>query len=184
MNKRSVISCLAQTALMLFAFQISAQQLPDVAAQKGRDEKAVEEALQGWWPASMKTHDQRIAWWREARFGCFIHWGPYSVFGGEWKGKPFRGYAEHMMRSQKIPLAEYKEKVVAAFNPVKFNADEWVRSIKGAGMKYVIITAKHHDGFAVYPSAVTRYNIRDATPFKRPEHMSTNGATRRSGSAG
>src|SRR5262249_30889541 len=165
----------AMAFILLFALPVIAQE------QKGRDEKAVEEALQGWWPASMKTHEQRIAWWREARFGCFIHWGPYSVFGGEWNGKPFRGYAEHMMRSQKIPLAEYKEKVVAAFNPVKFNGDEWVRSIKAAGMKYVIITAKHHDGFAVYPSAVTRYNIHDATPFKRDPMRELADACRKNG---
>jgi alpha-L-fucosidase len=133
----------------------------------GRDEKAVAEAVEGWWTASMKTHDQRIAWFRESEFGCFIHWGVYSTFGGEWNGKPFRGYAEHMMRSQKIPRAEYVEKVVSVFSPVKFDADEWVRLIKSAGMKYVIITAKHHDGFAMYPSSVGQYNIRDATPYKR-----------------
>ena len=142
-------------------------QQPNGGVSPSRDERAVNEALQGWWTASMKTHDQRIAWWRESEFGCFIHWGVYSTFGGEWKGKPFRGYAEHMMRSQKIPRAEYAERVVSVFNPVKFDAEEWVRLIKAAGMKYVIITAKHHDGFAMYPSSVSRYNIRDATPFKR-----------------
>jgi alpha-L-fucosidase len=71
------------------------------------------------------------------------------------------------MRIQKIPRAEYVEKAVSVFNPVKFDAEEWVQLIKSAGMKYLIITAKHHDGFAMYPSSVTRYNIRDATPFKR-----------------
>ncbi len=76
-----------------------------------------------------------------------------------------------MMRSQKIPRTEYAEKVASVFNPVKFDAEEWVRLIKAAGMKYVIITAKHHDGLAMYPSSVSRYNMRDATPFKRdPMH--------------
>ena len=129
----------------------------------------------------MKTHDQRIAWWREAKFGCFIHWGVYSTFGGEWNGKPFRGYAEHMMRINKIPRAEYEAKVVSIFNPVKFNADEWVRLIKSAGMNYLIITAKHHDGFAMYPSAVTRYNVRDATPFKRDPMRELRDACRKNG---
>jgi Alpha-L-fucosidase len=163
--------------ILISSFSVSAQ-LP---ADNKRDQKAVAEALQTWWPASMKNHDQRIAWWREAKFGCFMHWGVYSTFGGEWNGKPFRGYAEHMMRSQKIPLAEYKEKVVAVFNPIKFNADEWVKLIKSAGMKYLVITAKHHDGFAMYPSAVTRYNIRDATPFKRDPMLELRDACRRNG---
>ena len=150
-------------------------------ASKDRDQTAVDEALSGWWTDSMKNHDQRIAWWRDAQFGCFIHWGVYSTFGGEWNGKPFKGYAEHMMRIQKIPRAEYLSKVVSVFNPVKFDADEWVKLIKSAGMKYVIITAKHHDGFAMYPSAVTKYNIRDATPFKRDPMRELSEACKRNG---
>jgi alpha-L-fucosidase len=150
-------------------------------AVKGRDEKAIDEAISGWWTASMKNHEQRIAWWREAQFGCFIHWGVYSTFGGEWNGKPFKGYAEHMMRIQKIPRAEYAEKVVSIFNPEKFDAEEWVKLIKAAGMKYVIITAKHHDGFAMYPSAVSKYNIRDATPFKRDPMRELSDACKRHG---
>jgi alpha-L-fucosidase len=129
----------------------------------------------------MKNHDQRIAWWRDAQFGCFIHWGVYSTYGGEWNGKPFKGYAEHMMRINRIPRAEYLEKVVSVFNPVKFNADEWVKLIKSAGMKYVIITAKHHDGFAMYPSAVTKYNVRDASPFKRDPMRELSEACKRNG---
>jgi alpha-L-fucosidase len=155
--------------LFVFWFTITAssQQLNAVNNSVDRDDKAISEAVNGWWTASMKSHDQRIAWWREAQFGCFIHWGVYSTSGGEWNGKPFRGYAEHLMRIKKIPRAEYVEKAVSVFNPVKFDAEEWVQLIKSAGMKYLIITAKHHDGFAMYPSSVTRYNIRDATPFKR-----------------
>lgn len=129
----------------------------------------------------MMTHEQRMAWWRQARFGCFIHWGVYSTYGGEWNGKPFRGYAEHMMRIQKIPLAEYEKRVVSIFNPIKFDADQWVKLIKAAGMRYVVITAKHHDGFAMYPSAVTRYNIRDATPFRRDPMRELRDACRRHG---
>jgi alpha-L-fucosidase len=167
--------------LLAAATPVAGQQISSHSPAKGRDERAVEEALQSWWTASMKTHDQRISWWRESEFGCFIHWGVYSSFGGEWKGKPFRGYAEHMMRSQKIPRSEYAEKVVSVFNPVKFDAEEWIRLIKAAGMKYVIITAKHHDGFAMYPSAVSRYNIRDATPFKRDPMRELAAAARKQG---
>src|SRR4030095_5939857 len=154
-------------AVVVFSWTIRAQQPSILVNASTRDEQAIQEPLSGWWTASMKNHDQRIAWWREAQFGCFIHWGVYSTFGGEWNGKPFKGYAEHMMRIQKIPRADYLSKVVSVFNPVKFDADEWVKLIKAAGMKYVIITAKHHDGFAMYPSTVSKYNIRDATPFKR-----------------
>ncbi|MEK6281914.1 MAG: alpha-L-fucosidase [Acidobacteriota bacterium] len=166
-NRRLMAASLFLALLVLGGVESSRAQPSNGSSSPGRDETAVAEAIQGWWTASMKTHNQRIAWFRESEFGCFIHWGVYSTFGGEWNGKPFRGYAEHMMRSQKIPRAEYVEKVVSGFNPVKFDAEEWVRLIKAAGMKYVIITAKHHDGFAMYPSSVSRYNIRDATPFKR-----------------
>lgn len=107
-----------------------------------RGRKEVEEALNGWWAASMKTHDQRIAWWREAKFGCFTHWGVYSYLGGEWNGEPVKGYAEHIMRIKKIPLATCKKEVVAKFNPVDFDADVWAKTIRGSGIEYVIITAK------------------------------------------
>jgi alpha-L-fucosidase len=132
---------------------------------KNRDQKAIDEARNGWWTASMKNHDQRIAWWQEARFGMFVHWGVYSGPGGEWKGHKVSGYSEHLMRKEKIPRAEYLEKVVKPFNPVDFNADEWIRTARNAGMKYFIITAKHHDGFAMFKSDVTGYNIVDATKY-------------------
>lgn len=167
--------------LLSFGLAVGAQQIGNASSNDDRDEKAVKEAVAGWWSASMKTHDRRIAWWREAQFGCFIHWGVYSTFGGEWNGKPFRGYAEHMMRSQKIPLKEYREKVVSIFNPTKFNAEEWVRLIKAAGMKYMVITAKHHDGFAMFPSAVNHYDITDATPFKRDPMRELAEACRKNG---
>ena len=152
-----------------------------LVAQGDRDRKAIDEAEQGWWKAAQATRDQRLSWWREARFGCFIHWGVYSGPAGEWNGKPFKGYAEHLMRIQKIPLAEYKTKVVAPFNPEKFNAEEWVSLIKGAGMKYLIITAKHHDGFAMWPSKVTKYNIHDATKFQRDPMRELADACKRNG---
>ncbi|MGD9519294.1 MAG: alpha-L-fucosidase [Armatimonadota bacterium] len=107
---------------------------------------------------------RRMAWFNEARFGMFIHWGIYSVPAGEWKGN--KGHGEWIMLSGNIPSPEY-EKFAAQFNPVQFNAREWVRIAKDAGMKYIVITAKHHDGFSMYDSALTDYDIVDATPYKR-----------------
>jgi alpha-L-fucosidase len=107
----------------------------------------------------------RLDWWREARFGMFVHWGLYSVAAGEWDGKPTAGAGEWIMNDLQIPLSHY-DKLVPQFNPVKFNAREWVRIAKNAGMKYIVITTKHHDGFALYPSALTEWCIK-STPFKR-----------------
>jgi len=131
-----------------------------------RDKQAIDEALNGWWKKAQETHEQRIAWWREAKFGMFVHWGVYSLPGGEWKGKKVSGYAEHLMRKEKITRSEYLD-LAHQFNPVKFNAEEWIIQAKNAGMKYFIITAKHHDGFALYNSAVSDFDIIDQTPFKR-----------------
>ncbi len=119
--------------------------------------------------ASASAADQRekrLAWFRDARFGMFIHWGVYSVPAGEWKGKPIAGLGEWIMNRAKIPVKEY-EQLAPRFNPTKFNAEEIVRLAKNAGMKYIVITSKHHDGFAMYRSGVSKYNIYDATPFKR-----------------
>lgn len=131
-----------------------------------RDQKAIDEARKGWWKTSMQTHDERIQWWREARFGMFIHWGIYSVPAGEWKGKVVKGYSEHLMRKEKISRADYLD-LAHVFNPEKFNAEEWISNAKKAGMRYFIITAKHHDGFAMYDSKVSDFNVVKQTPFKR-----------------
>src|ERR1035438_8073853 len=93
--------------------------------------------------------DQRMAWFRDARFGLFIHWGVYSVPAGEWNGKT--NYGEWFLEETKMPLPQY-EKFAGQFNPVKFDAKEWVRLAKEAGMKYIVITSKHHDGFATVVS--------------------------------
>jgi len=146
-----------------------------------RDLAAIKEAGETFVKTAEATRDQRLAWWREAKFGCFIHWGVYSGPGGEWDGKPFTGYAEHLMRIRKIPLAEYRRKVAAPFNPTRFDADAWVSLIKSAGMRYLIITAKHHDGFAMWPSEVSKYNIRDATGFQRDPMKELSEACRRAG---
>ena len=110
--------------------------------------------------------DTRMAWWREARFGMFIHWGIYAVPAGEYQGKRAKDIGEWIMSWANIPRAEYV-KFAPQFNPVKFDAAEWVRIAKDAGMKYIVITSKHHDGFTMYDSAVTDYDIVDATPYKK-----------------
>ena len=113
-----------------------------------------------------EQRDPRMAWWREAKFGMFIHWGIYSVPAGTWKDKQIGGIGEWIMNSGKIPVKDYAE-FAGKFNPVKFDADKWVSVAKKAGMKYIVITSKHHDGFAMFHSKATPYNIYDATPFKR-----------------
>ncbi len=113
-----------------------------------------------------EERDARMKWWREARFGMFIHWGVYSVPAGFYKGKPVGGIGEWIMCSGKIPIAEYRQ-FAPQFNPVKFDAEKWVKIAKDAGQKYIVITSKHHDGFAMFDSKVTNWCITGATPFKR-----------------
>jgi alpha-L-fucosidase len=108
----------------------------------------------------------KMDWWHEARFGMFIHWGIYSVPAGMYNGKDIPGIGEWIMNTGKIPVADYA-KYAADFNPQKFDAEQWVILAKEAGMKYIVITSKHHDGFAMYASKASSYNIADATPFKR-----------------
>src|SRR5688500_3689898 len=115
---------------------------------------------------SKAEHDRRMKWFRDARFGMFIHWGLYAVPAGEWEGKLIPGIGEWIMNRAKIPASEY-ELLTGKFNPVKFNAEEWVKVAKDAGMKYLVITSKHHDGFAMYDSKVSAFDIVEATPFKR-----------------
>jgi alpha-L-fucosidase len=134
-----------------------------------------------WWRQSQETLDQRIGWFREARFGMFVHWGVYSTLGGVWENEPVKGYAEHIQRIKKIAGPVYKEKVVAQFNPTEFNADEWISTAKRAGMGYFIITSKHHDGFAMFNSDVSEYNVVKATPWKRDPMIELRDACKRQG---
>ena len=117
-------------------------------------------------PEAEQERGRRMAWWREAKFGMFIHWGVYAVPAGTYKGGRVKGIGEWIMHRGKIPIPEY-EKFAREFNPVKFNADEWARIAAGAGMKYMVITSKHHDGFCMWDSEATGYDIVDATPFTR-----------------
>src|SRR5919201_310618 len=110
-------------------------------------------------------HAPRLEWFRAARFGMFIHWGLYAIPAGEWKGRRTENIGEWIMKNLRIPAAEY-ETLVPRFNPVRYDAREWVRIAKDAGVKYVVITSKHHDGFALFDSKVSDYDVM-ATPFKR-----------------
>jgi len=108
----------------------------------------------------------RTQWFRDGKFGMFIHWGLYAVPAGAWKGKDVDGIGEWIMNNAHIPVSEY-EPLAREFNPVRFDAAAWVRVAKDAGMKYVVITSKHHDGFSMFRTKLTPYNIVDATPWKK-----------------
>jgi alpha-L-fucosidase len=130
------------------------------AAQQSSDEAAAQST------PSKSDKDRRFQWFRDARFGLFIHWGIYSVPAGEWQGKPIPGLGEWIMTRAEISIKDY-EPLAKQFNPVKFNAEQWVQMAKDAGMKYLVITSKHHDGFAMFDSAASRYDVVEATPWKR-----------------
>jgi alpha-L-fucosidase len=109
--------------------------------------------------------EEKLAWFRDAHFGMFIHWGVYAMPAGFWKGKEITsGTGEWIMNYARIPVAEYKE-MASHFNPVKYDPIEWMTLAKEAGVKYVVVTAKHHDGFALFDSSVSDWNITQATPY-------------------
>src|SRR5258708_2320478 len=124
--------------------------------------------------------DQRMHWWREARFGMFIHWGLYAVPAGDYNGLRSKNIGEWIMEWANIPRADY-EKFAPQFNPVKFDATEWVRIAKEAGMKYIVITSKHHDGFSMYNSQVSKYDIMDSTPFQKDPMKALSEAAKKQG---
>lgn len=121
---------------------------------------------------------ERLQWWTDARFGMFIHWGLFTVPGGEWKGKNI--YAEWIMDEAYIPRAEY-EQIAKQFNPVKYDPDEWARIAKDAGMKYIVFTSKHHEGFAMWDTKATDYSIAKRTPYGKGVLKELAEATRRQG---
>ena len=112
------------------------------------------------------ARERRLEWFRHDKFGLFIHWGLYAIPAGYWKGERSPSIGEWIMNRMRIPVAEYSQ-LAGQFNPVKFDADAWAQFAADAGMKYVVITAKHHDGFAMFRSAVSSFNVVEATPFKR-----------------
>jgi alpha-L-fucosidase len=150
MHSRSARTFLAGLTCLLLARTVAAQApapaAPDVESDAART--------------------ARLAWFNEAKYGLFIHWGLYALPEGEWKGKAIPGLGEWIMNRGKIPVKEY-ELLAKQWNPVKFDAEAWVKMAEDAGMKYIVITSKHHDGFAMYDSKVSTYDVVDATPSKR-----------------
>ncbi len=155
-------SCCALCPLALAALFLSASETPALAEQI--------------------TDAERIQWFQHDKFGMFIHWGPYSYLAGEWKGQriPVGTEAEWIMQRFNIPVADYRE-MAHHLNPVHFDAENWVALAKATGMKYLVITAKHHDGFAMYHSKVSKYNIVDWTPFQRDPVAEISAACRQAG---
>jgi alpha-L-fucosidase len=121
-----------------------------------------------------------MAWFRDAKFGMFIHWGVYAVPAGTYKGEQIKGIGEWIMLRGKIPVADYRA-YAKEFNPVKYNPEAWAELAKDAGMKYIVITTKHHDGFALFPSDVTEWDVADATPYKKDLITPLAEAVRRNG---
>ncbi|HCC71441.1 MAG TPA: hypothetical protein DEQ09_09880 [Bacteroidales bacterium] len=113
---------------------------------------------------TVEQRNARMEWWRNARFGLFIHWGVYSVPAGTYNGEQIPGIGEWIMRRAHIPVDEYRA-FAREFNPVKYDPGAWVKMAKDAGMKYIVITSKHHDGFALFDSKVTNWDIADASPY-------------------
>lgn len=115
-------------------------------------------------PEKAQEPPLRLQWWDEAKFGMFIHWGVYSVPAGVYQGKEIEFIGEWIMNMAKIPVAEYK-KYASQFNPVKYDPEALVKLAKDAGMKYIVITSKHHDGFALFDSKVTGWDVVDSSPY-------------------
>jgi len=128
---------------------------------------------------SGKEHPN-IQWFKEAKFGMFIHWGLFSQTGGSWQGKNYYGISEWMMNRGKIPAADYAS-IAKRFNPTKFDANQWAQIAKDAGMKYMVVTAKHHEGFAMFDSKVSDFNIVKATPYGRDPMKALSQAARATG---
>jgi alpha-L-fucosidase len=169
---------IAGAALVCLAAAAALAQVPARDSLELPSQDSLEVA---WWRESMKGREQRLSWWREARFGMFVHWGVYSTLGNEYAGRKGGTYAEHVQRVLKIPIPEYRAKVAGVFKPTEFDADEWIRTAGEAGMGYFVITAKHHDGFALWPTAVNDYDVVDATPWKRDPLRELRDACRKHG---
>ena len=115
-----------------------------------------------------ETEARLNKWFRDSKFGAFIHFGAYSPLAGKYKDRVTpKNYAEWVQMDLEIPYEEYRKEVVSQFNPTEFDAEEWVKIFKATGMRHVVITSKHHDGFALYDSACSDYDVMDASPFKR-----------------
>ena len=171
MNKNYFYKCILLSTL-IFCMSCGSVKKVSVNTGKGNDQSNTEAYFKSNTPPTTivpfeteEEYSSRMHWWKDAKYGMFIHFGLYSILGGEYNGKVTPKIAEWIQNTLKIPLVEYK-KLMEKFNPQQFNADEWVSVAKAAGMKYIIITAKHHDGFALFDSKVSDYDVMN-TPFGR-----------------
>ncbi|MHB1313828.1 MAG: alpha-L-fucosidase, partial [Gemmatimonadaceae bacterium] len=119
----------------------------------------------------------RMRWWREARFGMFVHFGMYSMLAGEWKGRT--DYGEWIRNNAQIPVDQY-DALLDRFNPTALDPDQLASLAAAAGMKYLVITTKHHDGFALWPSTHGNFNV-SRTPYDRDIMRAVSDACRRHG---
>ena len=164
---RIVINVLLIVVIMAHKMPLQAQQPTGRTPRKPNPKHSFDYRFDD----SLKQTDDSKArqdlWFRDAKFGAFIHFGVYSTLEGEYKGRGAQHrYSEWVQISGKIPAEEYHQ-IAAQFNPSEFDADEWARTFKACGIRYVVITSKHHDGFALFKSKVSNYNIVDYTAFKR-----------------
>lgn len=118
------------------------------------------------WDNRAQSNDEKTAWFRNAKFGLFVHWGLYSSLQGQYDGKTYYGISEWIQARAKVPAADYA-RLAENFNPTGFDANEWANFAQQVGVKYMVVTAKHHEGFAMFDSKVSDFNIAKATPFKR-----------------
>jgi alpha-L-fucosidase len=113
-----------------------------------------------------EQRDARMHWWRDARFGIFIHWGLYSIPAGTWDGKEYGGASEWLINAARIDPIRWERELVPKFNPVKFDPRAWARLFRESGAGYIVLTSKHHDGFCLWPTGLNDYNVM-AAPAKR-----------------
>ncbi|MEP2775914.1 MAG: alpha-L-fucosidase [Luteolibacter sp.] len=157
--------------ILLFPLTILVSGILPLQAQKESEKQNPDISFEHRFAGDLQQTPDSIArqelWFRDAKFGAFIHFGVYSALEGEYEGRGAQHrYSEWVQISAKMSADEYR-KVAANFNPAEFNADEWAKVFKDSGIRYVVITSKHHDGFALFDSMVSDYNIVDFTPFKR-----------------
>ena len=169
--RHSAWGMLAVAPLVCAQADLSSQQQLTPLPQLGRSAEMVNSARP--WSDAQKSFN-------DARFGLFLHWGLYSQAGGEWRGARFYGISEWMQHQLRIPMRDYS-RLAEQFNPLDFDAQRWVRIAQESGIRYIVITAKHHDGFAMYDSAVSNFNIVAATPFKRDPLKELTAAARAAG---
>jgi alpha-L-fucosidase len=165
LKMKKIFLTVCTVAFFVAAFSSKAQVLANGEADTG-DVNSGKKLIQTESPEAVA---KRLQWWSDARFGMFIHWGLYSQWGCHYpgtNGELLNGGSEHMMQHLKIPLKQYA-KIADVFDPTNFNADEWVSIAKNAGMKYIVFTTKHHDGFAMFNSPSSDYNIVKMTPWHR-----------------